>query len=53
MKTSRLLAYGIAGVITGLIVENGALRLKAKGGRKLREAKNETGKAIEKLRGKK
>ena len=30
MKTSRLLAYGIIGVVAGLLIENKALALKGK-----------------------
>jgi len=49
MKASRLIAYGIGGIIAGLLFENGALRLRAKGGQKIREAKKQAGKKLEKL----
>ena len=47
MKASRLIAYGIGGVIAGLLFENGALRLKAKGGAKIRSAKKQAGKKLQ------
>lgn len=40
MKTSRLLAYGVLGVIAGLLIENKALILKGRAkdtGRKLQK----------------
>jgi hypothetical protein len=40
MKTSRILAYGIAGIIAGLLIENKALIYKGKakdGARKLQK----------------
>lgn len=46
MKASRLIAYGIGGVIASLLLENGALRLSAKGGRTLRSAKQEAGRKL-------
>lgn len=44
MKTARLLAYGIVGVIAGLLVENTSLRLKAKASKKVRHIKKGIGK---------
>ena len=46
MKTGRLLAYAITGIITGLIVENCALRLRAKAGKKKNEWKEKMGDKI-------
>jgi hypothetical protein len=50
MKASRLIVYGITGVIAGLLFENGALRLRAKGGQKIREAKKKAEKKLDELR---
>lgn len=36
MKTARLIGYGVMGIIAGLLVENGTLRLKQKAGKKAR-----------------
>jgi len=46
MKTARLLAYGIGGIIAGLLVENGALRLRQKGGQKFRSLKKKGSKKL-------
>ena len=39
MKTGRLIAYAITGIIAGLLIENSSLRLKQKAGKKRRELK--------------
>jgi hypothetical protein len=49
MKASRLLAYGIGGIIAGLLLENSGLRLRQQAGQKVRSLKK---KAAGKLSGK-
>jgi len=46
MKTSRLLLYGIAGILSGLLIENSVLRLRRKAAQKVRKLKSDTAKDI-------
>ena len=39
MKLTRLIAYGIAGIVAGLLIENAGLRVKQKTGKKARAMK--------------
>lgn len=41
MKTGRLIAYAVAGVIAGLLAENFSLRLRNKAAKKMRTVKND------------
>ena len=43
MKTGRLLAYAITGIITGLLIENCSLRLRAKASKKANALKKKVG----------
>ncbi len=49
MKTTRLLVYGIAGIISGLLIENATLRLKQKATGKARKLKKEADRKLEGL----
>lgn len=46
MKTSRLLTYGLVGIIGGLLIENKALILKQLTKDKARKVKTKVNKAI-------
>jgi hypothetical protein len=46
MKTSRLLTYGLVGIIGGLLIENKALILKQLSKDKARKVKTKVNKAI-------
>lgn len=46
MKFSRLLAYGVAGIIAGLLVENTALVYKGKAKDGARKLKKKVGKTL-------
>jgi len=46
MKITRLLAYGAAGIITGLLIENKALIIKQCAEAKARMLKKKAGKII-------
>lgn len=46
MKATRLLAYGIGGIIAGLLLENTGLRLRQKGGKKMRQLKKKVEKKM-------
>jgi hypothetical protein len=46
MKTSRLLTYGLVGIIGGLLIENKALILKQLSKDKARKVKTKINKAI-------
>lgn len=41
MKTGRLIAYAVAGVIAGLLAENFSLRMRNKAAKKMRTVKND------------
>ncbi len=49
MKTARLFAYGISGIIAGLLLENASLRLRQKGGKKLRQIRKDAGKVVDRV----
>ena len=46
MKASRLLAYGIAGIIGGLLIENSALIFRRNAENKVRKLKKKIHKAV-------
>lgn len=46
MKISRLIWYGVAGVVTGLLVENKSLRTKDKVASKGRKLKSKVNKIV-------
>jgi hypothetical protein len=48
MKKARVLAYGIGGIIVGLLLENSVLRLREQGGQKWRAFKSKTRKKLHK-----
>lgn len=48
MKASRLIAYGVIGIIDGLIFENSALRMKQAANNKARRAVRDARKVIAK-----
>lgn len=50
MKTSRLLMYGVAGMITGLLIENKALLFKQEARDTKDKVKKKLGKMIHKKR---
>jgi len=49
MKLSRLLAYGAAGIIAGLLIENKALIFKQNAGSTARKAKKKATKIMHKV----
>ena len=46
MKKARILAYGIGGIIVGLLLENSVLRLREEGGQKWRALKKKADKKL-------
>lgn len=45
MKISKLITYGITGIIVGLIAENSMLRIRQRAGKKARTLKKKLDKA--------
>jgi len=50
MKTTRLIAYAAAGIITGLLIENISLRARQKAGKKARQVKKDVSEGISRLK---
>lgn len=48
MKLSRLIWYGVAGVVAGLLFENKSLRIKSKASDKGRQLKKKVGDMVHK-----
>lgn len=51
MKTGRIVAYALGGIIVGLLLENSSLRLRQKASKKMNDLKKKVGEIEDTVKG--